>query len=128
MQVLKLLCHPEKHYIYDTFTYVPDLFIFSGLFDTTASGKECSVAFYNNWVRHVKQTVPADRLLVFEPKQGWQPLCKFLNLPTPEGSFPHVNDTPAMLWNIKKLKLLSYTVVYVIPVIIASLLTYTMYS
>ena len=41
----------------------------------------------------VQATVPADRLLVFDVKQGWAPLCAFLGVPVPEGEpFPHVND------------------------------------
>ena len=100
----------------------------SGLFDTIALGKEESVLFYNNWVTHVKQTVPADRLLVFEPKQGWEPLCAFLDLPVPEGPFPHVNDTPSMLWNFKKLKIVSYTTLYVIPMLLAAVTSFMMFS
>ena len=29
-------------------------------------------------------------------KQGWEPLCKFLNVPIPDCPFPRVNDTEAM--------------------------------
>ncbi len=37
--------------------------------------------------------VPADRLLVWSPKEGWEPLCAFLELPVPDAPFPHVNDS-----------------------------------
>lgn len=43
----------------------------------------------------VKATVPADRLLVWWPTDGWAPLCEFLEVPTPEGEVPHINDMPA---------------------------------
>jgi Sulfotransferase domain len=43
----------------------------------------------------VKSTVPAERLLVWEPKEGWEPLCEFLEVPVPEEPLPHVNDTEA---------------------------------
>ena len=39
----------------------------------------------------VKQTIPASRLLVFEVKQGWQPLCAFLDAPIPTDEFPRTN-------------------------------------
>lgn len=39
------------------------------------------------------QHVAPEKLLVFEPSQGWEPLCKFLGRPVPEQPFPHVNDT-----------------------------------
>jgi hypothetical protein len=40
----------------------------------------------------VQETVPADRLLVWDVTQGWEPLCEFLELPVPDQSFPNVND------------------------------------
>lgn len=43
----------------------------------------------------VRNTVPASRLLVFEVKDGWGPLCEFLQLPEPNTDFPFVNDTEA---------------------------------
>jgi hypothetical protein len=43
--------------------------------------------------QEVKQTVPADRLLVWSPSDGWEPLCEFVGLPVPEQPFPQVNDT-----------------------------------
>ena len=45
------------------------------------------------WNQSVIDTVPADRLLVWDPKEGWEPLCEFLELPVPEQPLPHVNDT-----------------------------------
>ena len=38
-------------------------------------------------------TVPEDRLLVWDPKEGWEPLCEFLEMDVPEQPLPHVNDT-----------------------------------
>ena len=37
-----------------------------------------SARFFNDWVDQVKAEIPAERLLVFEVKQGWAPLCQFL--------------------------------------------------
>jgi len=39
----------------------------------------------------VKETIPAGRLLVFEVKQGWGPLCEFLDVPVPDVDFPRTN-------------------------------------
>lgn len=41
----------------------------------------------------VKRKVPAERLLVWEPKDGWEPLCKALDVPIPSEPVPHVNDS-----------------------------------
>ena len=46
----------------------------------------------------VKATVPANQLLVYEVKQGWQPLCEFLGVPAPAGDFPRTNDR-AEFWD-----------------------------
>ena len=37
------------------------------------------------------------RLLVFDVTEGWEPLCKFLGVQVPDGSFPRVNDTAQVL-------------------------------
>jgi hypothetical protein len=41
----------------------------------------------------VQRVVPPERLLVYDVKQGWEPLCRFLNVPVPDKPFPHLNDT-----------------------------------
>jgi hypothetical protein len=48
----------------------------------------------NRHIEEVKEHVPADRLLVYEVKDGWEPLCKILDAEVPEGTpFPRLNDT-----------------------------------
>lgn len=32
-----------------------------------------------------------ERLLIFEARNGWQPLCDFLKIPVPEFGYPHIN-------------------------------------
>jgi hypothetical protein len=45
------------------------------------------------WNQEVQATVPAERLLVWHPKDGWEPLCEFLEVDVPDQPLPHVNDT-----------------------------------
>jgi len=40
----------------------------------------------------VKASIPADRLLIYQVKDGWEPLCRFLGEPVPAGPFPRTND------------------------------------
>jgi hypothetical protein len=47
---------------------------------------------YNDAVR---QSVPADRLLVWSPGDGWEPLCEFLEVPVPSVPVPRVNGAAA---------------------------------
>jgi len=42
---------------------------------------------------HVIATVPKEDLLVWDLKEGWEPLCKFLNKPIPDQPIPHDNKT-----------------------------------
>lgn len=51
---------------------------------------------YEKQLSYVKARVPEDRLLIFNVKEGWEPLCKFLEVPVPNVPFPHVGDS-AML-------------------------------
>ena len=53
----------------------------SGLFGAIDAGQETAVRFFNNWNQQVIDEVPSERLLVFEVKNGWEPLCKFLGVP-----------------------------------------------
>jgi hypothetical protein len=39
----------------------------------------------------VKKTIPAGQLLVYEVKEGWEPLCAFLGVPVPDEPFPRSN-------------------------------------
>ena len=39
----------------------------------------------------VKETIPADQLLIFDVREGWAPLCNFLGVPVPDGDFPRTN-------------------------------------
>ena len=45
----------------------------------------------------VRETIRPDRLLEFEARDGWEPLCDFLDVPVPDRPFPHVNDRETML-------------------------------
>ncbi len=45
----------------------------------------------------VKRGVPAERLLVWEVGEGWEPLCEFLGVPVPDGPLPHENDRDTFL-------------------------------
>lgn len=49
----------------------------------------------------VKRTVPLERLLVYDVKEGWGPLCEFLGVAVPETPFPHVNDAATFRKNIE---------------------------
>jgi hypothetical protein len=62
----------------------------------TMRNKDAAIARYNEHVAEIKAAVPADRLLIFTVDQGWEPLCRFLEVEVPNSEFPHVNDRAAI--------------------------------
>ena len=64
-----------------------------GMLLNTDGNPELLATQMEEWNQEVIDTVPAERLLVWNPKDGWEPLCDFLELPVPEQPLPHVNDT-----------------------------------
>ena len=51
------------------------------------------VEFFNKWTDEVETNVPKHRLLMFNVKEGWAPVCKFLDVPIPDVPFPRVNSS-----------------------------------
>ena len=88
------------------------------MFGAIREGKEASVEFFNTWVAEVKSHVPADRLLIHEAKQGWKPLCEFLNVPIPDRPYPRVNDTETRRKGMQRLKVISYALFFGIPAVV----------
>jgi len=66
--------------------------IWNGTFEGRFDDKEFALDVYNRHNEDVKSKVPADKLLVYEIKQGWEPLCEFLEVPVPDTDMPHLND------------------------------------
>ena len=83
------------------------------------AGKEEAVEVFNSHVAEVKAYVPADRLLVFDVREGWAPLCKFLDRPVPDIPFPNVNDTATMRRSSNIIRIVCWFVVLVVPMALA---------
>ena len=48
--------------------------------------------WYRAYNQDVIDSLPPERLLVFHPREGWEPLCEFLGVPVPAEPFPRVNS------------------------------------
>mgnify|MGYP000488213412 FL=1 len=66
-----------------------------GAFQDAKSDEERMKKF-EEWNKSVIKYVPKDRLLVFQVKEGWDPLCKFLNVENPDMPFFYKNKTKNM--------------------------------
>jgi hypothetical protein len=71
--------------------------VWEGDLQSKFEDKETAIEIFNAWNESVKAYVPADRLLVFDVTEGWEPLCAFLGLAVPDEPFPHKNDTQSFL-------------------------------
>jgi hypothetical protein len=72
---------------------VHDETIWNGTFAGRFDDRERTIRLFEEHAREVRAKVPAGRLLIFDVKQGWEPLCAFLGVPVPTGEpFPHVNS------------------------------------
>ncbi|HEX4110754.1 MAG TPA: sulfotransferase, partial [Solirubrobacteraceae bacterium] len=55
--------------------------------------RERALALYERHNQTVIDTVPSERLLVYDVAQGWAPLCDLLDVPVPDRPFPRVNTS-----------------------------------
>ncbi|TGZ72789.1 hypothetical protein CRM22_001878 [Opisthorchis felineus] len=91
--------------IYAHFRGIPDLSILHHRMFEAALGSTCATMSddqlrdaYCEWNQQVISEIPPDRLLLFDPQEGWEPLCHFLGVPQPPVTvpFPHLNKREEM--------------------------------
>ncbi len=67
---------------------------------TFAGGNDTAEGMIATMARHhqeVERAIAPERLLVWDVREGWEPLCEFLEVPVPAEPFPHVNDRKEFL-------------------------------
>ncbi len=47
----------------------------------------------SRYQQQVQRNIPEDRLLVWNVREGWEPLCRFLEVDVPRAQFPRLNDS-----------------------------------
>lgn len=63
----------------------------------------------------VRRRVPPGRLLVYDVREGWDPLCGFFGVEVPDEPFPHLNNTREM-----RRRLIGLVVVSAAPVLVGA--------
>ena len=63
------------------------------LFDDRLSDRDHAIGVFRKHVAEVQSEVPAERLLTFDPGEGWEPLCAFLGVDVPDIPFPKTNSS-----------------------------------
>jgi len=66
--------------------------IWDGTFGGRFEDRGYAIALFERHAEEVKRLVPAERLLVYDIREGWGPLCKFLGVEEPDEPFPHLNS------------------------------------
>lgn len=67
--------------------------MFSNRFTPGWQDEATAKAAYEAHNREVRASVPADRLVMWRPGDGWAPICEALDVAVPREPFPHVNST-----------------------------------
>ena len=67
--------------------------IWDGVFDGRMDDKAHVIDRYLAHNARVKRLLPSTQLLIFNPADGWPPLCELLRCPQPDAPFPSVNST-----------------------------------
>jgi hypothetical protein len=62
-------------------------------FDNRFEDKAHAIDVFKRHTQEVHDTIDPARLLTFDVREGWEPLCRFLEVPIPDEPFPRLNDT-----------------------------------
>ncbi len=71
--------------------------ILQGTFGGRFEDRAHAISVYQAHNARVKREIAPERLLVVQPGEGWEPLCKFLGVPVPTTPYPKVNTTEDFL-------------------------------
>jgi len=75
--------------------------IWDAVFDGRMQDKDHVISVFEAHNQDVIDSVPAEKLLVFEAREGWAPLCEFLEVPVPDMPYPKTNTTEDFLAMVK---------------------------
>lgn len=63
------------------------------IFDGRLNDRSHATDIFRHHAEEVSSTIPPDRLLIFDVREGWAPLCTRLGAPVPDAPFPATNST-----------------------------------
>ena len=82
--------------------------IWQGEFSGQFKDKELAIQVYNDRIETIKKVFPPERLLIHSSKDGWEPLCEFLDAGIPETPYPWLNDSSKIKRAIIVLRILQW--------------------
>lgn len=63
------------------------------LFDDRLGERAHATAVFKDHIAAVQAAIPSSRLLTLDVRDGWGPLCAFLDCPVPDITFPRLNSS-----------------------------------
>jgi hypothetical protein len=70
-----------------------DIAIAQRTFGCSPADRDGVLAAYRRRTDQVRAAISPERLLIFDVREGWEPLCAFLDAPVPSEPFPRTNST-----------------------------------
>lgn len=70
-----------------------DKLLIERVFQCAPDNKEQVLTRFRAHIDEVRKTLPAERLLIHQAADGWGPLCRFLDCPLPDESYPFLNTS-----------------------------------
>jgi hypothetical protein len=67
--------------------------IVAPIFDDRLSDRDHAIQVFGDHIATVKAEITPQRLLIFDLRDGWQPLCDFLKVDVPDMPFPKTNSS-----------------------------------
>jgi len=70
------------------------------VFGEDLKNKSAVISLFNAYNDEILHSIPKEKMLVYDVKSGWGPLCAFLNVPVPGIPFPKSNTTDEFIYNV----------------------------
>ena len=82
--------------------------IWEGRFEGRFEDRDFAIGNFIRHIEEVKEHVPEDKLLIYDVKDGWGPLCRFMQAEEPQKPFPHHHEQKEYLRYIRNVKIGAY--------------------
>ena len=99
-----------------------DEIIWQGTFYGKFEDRDHAIEVFDRHNGEVRLRVPRERLLVYEVKEGWGPLCEFLGVEEPDKPFPRLNVAAEMRRRILGVRILSLAVPTILALLVIAAL------
>ncbi len=76
--------------------WLADHLVWEDTFDGRFEDRAYAMEVFERRNEEARHRVPPQRLLVFDAREGWAPLCDFLGVETPDKPFPRLNEAREM--------------------------------